>query len=103
MSHDFSGSLTKYTHDDDDIIDVSLAYLGLSTNDELQSVIGQSEFCKQAITVSSKECVKQIKWISLNDDEWKPPSMCNGYVEIGIYNFMIYSSKYVLTFDYLVI
>ncbi len=86
VSHDFSGSHVNATKDDNGGIDVSLTYLVLSTNDELQSVIGQSESCKQAVTISHAECLDQMMWTSLNEDKWMPPAICNGYaIKMDLY------------------
>ena len=59
------------------LIEISLTYTGVSTEDELQSVLVKSETCYQTVTMVTKDCWMSTKWTSLNTDVWEIDAALN--------------------------
>ena len=72
VQHDFTGNVTGQSGHQS----VQVAYLGLSTSDELQSVIDMSETCRPDIIVTTVSCMENLIWTSLNGDTWKMIDAC---------------------------
>ena len=76
VHHDFHGSVISY--EPDTILTIPVAYLALSTNDELQTVMEKSDVCYQTIEVVTQTCMDYISWTSLNGDQWSLAEFCDG-------------------------
>ena len=88
MRHNFDGNVDTYATDES-TIQIPIAYLALSTNDELQSVMEKSEVCSQSLQVSSEDCREGIMWTSLNGDEWTIMDICSEWAYLTVYSYMV--------------
>ena len=62
MNHDYNGQMTS--------IDTKVTYVAPSTDDELQSILMNSEQCQQEITISYNSCENVTTWMSLIKKSW---------------------------------